>query len=117
MKSHAEVGALHLCGIEGSYPLAILVAYEHHMRYDGKPNYPVTKVPRKPTLASQMTAISDVFDAICTMRPYHKARARAVALGIIRERVGTFHHPALVANFVRMIGAEEPVDPAPPGAS
>ena len=117
MKSHAEVGALHLCGIEGSYPLAILVAYEHHMRYDGKPNYPVTKVPRKPTLASQMTAISDVFDAICTMRPYHKARARAVALGIIRERVGTFHHPALVANFVRMIGAEEPVVPEPPGPS
>ena len=111
MKSHAEVGALHLCGIEGSYPLAILVAYEHHMRYDGKPNYPVTTVPRKPTLASQMTAISDVFDAICTMRPYHKARARAVALGIIRERVGTFHHPALVANFARMIGADEPAAP------
>ena len=40
MKSHAEVGALHLCGIEGSHPLAIVVAYEHHMRYDGKPNYP-----------------------------------------------------------------------------
>ena len=108
MKSHAEVGARHLCGIEGSYPLAILVAYEHHMRYDGTPNYPVTAVPRKPTLASQMTAISDVFDAICTTRPYHKARARAVALGIIRERVGTFHHPALVANLARMIGADEP---------
>jgi len=111
MKSHAEVGALHLCGIEGSYPLAILVAYEHHMRYDGKPNYPVTAVPRKPTLASQMTAISDVFDALCTTRPYHKARGRSVALGIIRERVGTFHHPALVANFARMIGADEPASP------
>jgi len=108
MKSHAEVGALHLCGIEGSHPLAIVVAYEHHMRYDGRPNYPLTRVPRKPTLASQMTAISDVFDAICTIRPYHKARGRAVALGIIRERVGTFHHPALVANFARMIGSEEP---------
>ena len=108
MKSHVEVGALHLCGIEGSHPLAIVVAYEHHMRYDGRPNYPLTRVPRKPTLASQMTAISDVFDAICTIRPYHKARGRAVALGIIRERVGTFHHPALVANFARMIGSEEP---------
>ena len=61
----------------------------------------MTAAPRKPTLASQMTAISDVFDAICTTRPYHKARGRAVALGIIRERVGTFHHPALVANFAR----------------
>jgi HD-GYP domain-containing protein (c-di-GMP phosphodiesterase class II) len=117
MKSHAEVGALHLAGIEGSYPLAILVAYEHHMRYDGKPNYPLTRVPRKPTLASQMTAISDVFDAICTMRPYHKARARSVALGILRDRVGTFHHPALVANFVRLIGAEEPGAPVTPAGA
>ena len=117
MKSHAEVGALHLAGIEGSYPLAILVAYEHHMRYDGKPNYPLTRVPRKPTLASQMTAISDVFDAICTMRPYHKARARHVALGILRDRVGTFHHPALVANFVRLIGAEEPGPSAAPAGA
>ena len=108
MKSHAEAGALHLCGIEGSHPLAIVVAYEHHMRYDGRPNYPLTRAPRKLALASQMTAISDVFDAICTTRPYHKARGRAVALGIIRERVGTFHHPALVANFARMIGSRNP---------
>lgn len=115
MKSHAEVGALHLCGIEGTYPLAVLVAYEHHMRYDGKPNYPVPRVPRRPTLASQLTAISDVYDAICTMRPYHKARARQVALGIITERVGTFHDPALVGNFVRVIGAEGPGAPAAGG--
>ena len=121
MKSHAEVGALHLCGIEGSYPLAVLVAYEHHMRYDGKPNYPVPRVARRPTLASQLTAISDVFDAICTMRPYHKARAQEVALGIIRERVGTFHDPALAGNFARVIGADVPGAPgaaatAPPPA-
>jgi putative nucleotidyltransferase with HDIG domain len=108
MKSHAEVGALHLCGIEATYPLAVLVAYEHHMRYDGKPNYPVPRVARRPTLASQLTSISDVYDAICTMRPYHKARARQVALGIITERVGTFHDPVLVGNFARVIGAEPP---------
>jgi response regulator RpfG family c-di-GMP phosphodiesterase len=78
------------------------------MRYDGKPNYPVPRAARRPTLASQLTAISDVFDAICTMRPYHKARAREVALGIIRERVGTFHDPALAGNFARVIGADVP---------
>src|SRR6185503_6848765 len=49
MMGHAQEGATHLCGIEGSHPLAILVAYEHHMRYDGQPNYPVPRIGRRPT--------------------------------------------------------------------
>lgn len=104
MMGHAQEGATHLCGVEGSHPLAILVAYEHHMRYDGQPNYPVPRVGRRPTLASQMTAISDVYDAICTTRPYAKARSREFALSVLTGRIGTFHSPALVANFVRMVG-------------
>jgi HD-GYP domain-containing protein (c-di-GMP phosphodiesterase class II) len=104
MMSHAQEGATHLCGVEGTHPLAILVAYEHHMRYDGQPNYPVPRVGRRPTLASQMTAISDVYDAICTTRPYAKARSREFAVKVLTERVGTFHSQGLVANFVRMVG-------------
>jgi len=104
MMGHAQEGATHLCGVEGSHPLTILVAYEHHMRYDGQPNYPVPRIGRRPTLASQMTAISDVYDAICTTRPYAKARSREFAVSVLTGRVGTFHSPALVANFVRMVG-------------
>lgn len=111
MMGHAQEGATHLCGVEGTHPLAILVAYEHHMRYDGNPNYPVPRIARRPTLASQMTSISDVYDAICTTRPYAKARSRAFAVKVLTERVGTFHSPALVANFVRMVGPLAP-DPA-----
>ena len=114
MMSHAQEGATHLCGVEGTHPLAILVAYEHHMRYDGQPNYPVPRINRRPTLASQLTSISDVYDAICTTRPYAKARSRAFAVRVLTERVGTFHSPALVANFVRMTGIEAP--PSPPAA-
>ena len=116
MMSHAQEGATHLCGVEGTHPLAILVAYEHHMRYDGQPNYPVPRVGRRPTLASQMTAISDVYDAICTTRPYAKARSREFAVKVLTERVGSFHSPALVANFVRMVGpAGAAPAPAPEG--
>ena len=107
MMGHAQEGATHLCGVEGSHPLAVLVAYEHHMRFDGKPNYPVPRVGRRPTLASQMTAIADVYDAICTTRPYAKARSREFAVGVLTERVGTFHSGALVANFVRLLGAPQ----------
>jgi HD-GYP domain-containing protein (c-di-GMP phosphodiesterase class II) len=116
MMGHAQEGAAHLCGVEGSHPLAILVAYEHHMRYDGQPNYPVPRAGRRPTLASQMTAISDVYDAICTTRPYAKARSRQFALSVLTGRVGTFHSPALVGSFVRMVGGEGtlPAAEAPP---
>lgn len=117
MMSHAQEGATHLCGVEGANPLAILVAYEHHMRYDGQANYPVPRVGRRPTLASQMTAISDVYDAICTTRPYAKARSREFAVKVLTERVGTFHSPALVANFVRMVGLSGTAPAAPEGSA
>ncbi len=116
MMSHAQEGATHLCGVEASHPLAILVAYEHHMRYDGQPNYPVPRVGRRPTLASQMTSISDVYDAICTTRPYARARSRDFAVKVLTERGGTFHSPGLVANFVRMVGRADAA-PRPEGGA
>ena len=104
MQSHAEEGARHLCGIADSHALAILVAYEHHMRFDGQPAYPLARHSRPMTLASQLTAIADVFDAIRTNRPYSSSRPTEVAFRVIRERAGTFHDPFLVANFGRLIG-------------
>jgi response regulator RpfG family c-di-GMP phosphodiesterase len=70
----------------------------------------VPRIGRRPTLASQMTSISDVYDAICTTRPYAKARSREFAVSVLTGRVGTFHSPALVANFARMVGVV-PTDP------
>jgi hypothetical protein len=35
MKSHCEEGAWYLSGTEGVTPLSIVVAYEHHLRFDG----------------------------------------------------------------------------------
>ena len=76
MASHAELGAWELGALANSAPLSILVAYEHHLRYDGEPNYPAVRVARTPTLASQLTAIADVYDAICTVRPYRRALSK-----------------------------------------
>lgn len=82
---------------------SMLVAYEHHVRFDGQPSCPVLKVPRRPTLASQLTAVADVYDAICTARPYRPALSRKAALDVLRTRAGTFHDPFLVGNFCRLI--------------
>ena len=108
MQSHAEEGAWQLATMDDAPALSVVVAYEHHLRYDGIPTYPLLRHPRKPTLAAQLTALADVFDAVSTLRPYNKARTRSAALAILSERAGTFHDPLLVGNFYRLTGAEPP---------
>jgi HD-GYP domain-containing protein (c-di-GMP phosphodiesterase class II) len=103
MASHAELGAWELGALATSAPLSILVAFEHHLRYDRAPNYPAVRVARAPTLASQLTAIADVYDAICTVRPYRRALSQAAALDVLRSRAGTFHDPYLVGQFCQLV--------------
>lgn len=105
MASHAELGAWELGALANSAPLSILVAFEHHLRYDGEPNYPAVRTARAPTLASQLTAIADVYDAICTVRPYRRALSQAAALDVLRGRAGTFHDPYLVGQFCHLVTA------------
>ncbi|HVR44169.1 MAG TPA: HD domain-containing phosphohydrolase [Thermoanaerobaculia bacterium] len=106
MAGHAELGAWSLAASPATPPLAIAVAYEHHLRYDGEPNYPSLLDGRRPSLVSRMTSIADTYDAICTIRPYQAAKSKAAALEIIRKRAGSFYDPFLVANFELMVRAE-----------
>ena len=108
MMSHAEEGAWQLAAVDAAPPLSVVVAYEHHLRYDGLPTYPILRRPRRPNLAAQLTSLADVYDAICTLRPYQQAQPRPVALEILRKRAGTFHDPLLVGNFHIVAGAEPP---------
>jgi len=105
MKSHAEKGAWYLTELEGAAPLTISVAYEHHLRYDGEPNYPLLPTPRIPNLASRMTSIADAYDAMSTVRPYQQPQLRAGALELLKSRAETFYDPLLVANFVGLVSA------------
>ena len=106
MKGHATNGAWYLSQIEGTPPLSILVAFEHHLRYDGQPNYPVLRTPRIPNLASRMTSVADTYDALSTVRPYQKPLARAAAFEILRKRSETFYDPVVVGNFIRLVGEQ-----------
>jgi len=104
MKGHAQQGAWYLSQVEGTPPLSIVVAFEHHLRYDGQPNYPVLRSPRVPNLASRMTSIADTYDAMSTVRPYQQPLARAAAFEILKKRSETFYDPLLVGNFIRLVG-------------
>ena len=103
MRSHAEQGAWYLAELADAAPLSILVAYEHHLRYDMQPAYPVLRIPRAPSLVSRMTSIADAYDAICTVRPYQKPLMKAGAVDILKQRSGTFYDPLVLANFVQLV--------------
>lgn len=115
MQSHAEQGAWYLAEMEGTSPLPILVAYEHHLRFDGQPNYPALKTLRLPNLASRMTSIADTWDAMQTVRPYQKPLMRSAAIEILQKRSGTFFDPLLAGSFIRVLNeAVPPSSPPPP---
>lgn len=105
MRTHPFEGAWSLAETENTPPLAVVVAFEHHLRYDGAPNYPVLREARSPNLVSRMTAIADGYDAMSTIRPYQQPLGRAAAGEILRRRAGTFYDPMLVGSFLRLIGA------------
>jgi HD-GYP domain-containing protein (c-di-GMP phosphodiesterase class II) len=100
MKQHPEYGALHLAKLPDVPKLAVIVAYEHHMKFDGT-GYPQTKKRgNKQHIISQIIAISDFFDALRTERPYRKALEVPVITGLLKDGAGKDFNPVLLDNFL-----------------
>ena len=72
MRQHPMRGAQYLLDTPGVPRLSVVTAFEHHMKYDGS-GYPAVAKDWQQNLCSQMTAISDVFDAMRTERSYKVA--------------------------------------------
>ncbi|HSL84501.1 MAG TPA: HD domain-containing phosphohydrolase, partial [Thermoanaerobaculia bacterium] len=96
MKLHPELGAARLAATEGVPRLALLVAYEHHLRWDGKPSFPRPARPRTPNLASQITAVADTWDVLVSDRHATPGAGRQAAIEAWRRRAGTWLDPFLV---------------------
>ena len=105
VRLHPELGAARLSAIAGVPPLAVLVAYEHHLRWDGKPNYPPVARGRQPSLASQITAVADTYDDFVAARGGGQTAAR-VARAVWQERAGTYLDPLLAGDFALMVATE-----------
>jgi putative nucleotidyltransferase with HDIG domain len=104
MKSHAEHGSAVLAEAQGKISrIALNAAAEHHERYDGT-GYPRGLRGDAISRHGQMMAIVDVYDAITSVRVYHKGMPPTDALRKLFEW-GKFHfNPALVQAFIKSIG-------------
>ncbi len=102
MRQHAIRGAEYLLNNPGIPRLAILCAFEHHMKYD-MTGYP--KVPKgwQTNLCSQITTISDTFDALRTKRVYRNALDFDEVAGKMLWMAGTDLNPTLTLNFLRIL--------------
>ncbi len=99
MQSHPLKGARFLLETSGVPRLAIVNAFEHHLKYNLS-GYPRVPANWRQSLCSHMTSISDVYDAMRTKRPYRKPLPPAKICSTMREIMGTELHPALTANFL-----------------
>lgn len=102
IKTHTTKGARYIIGLDGVPRLAVLGALEHHFRYDGS-GYPTLGAHWKPNIVSQMIAVSDIYDAMRSRRPYKDPRPEAQILAIMEKEKGKSLNPVLVDNFMTMI--------------
>ncbi len=102
METHTVKGARYLTGLEGIPKLAVLAALEHHIKFDGT-GYPNVRGGWKPNIASQIIAVSDVFDAMRSKRGYQEAHSVEKIESVLRGGSGKAFNPLLVDHFLKMI--------------
>lgn len=102
IKKHPTRGAQYLMGQDGVPQIAILTAFEHHMRYD-MTGYPEPPPRWRCNLCSQMTMISDTFDALRTRRAYKEPWDLPQISGRMLEVAGTQLNPYLTMNFLKLL--------------
>ncbi|HNU83542.1 MAG: HD domain-containing protein [Acidobacteria bacterium] len=101
---HPELGAATLATTEEAGTLSVVVAYEHHLRWDGEPSYPPRQAPaRAPGLASQLTAVVDLWDVALALAPAPGAAARAYAREALVAAAGTRLDPWLAGRFLSLV--------------
>jgi PAS domain S-box-containing protein len=80
---------------------ALDIPYGHHEKWDGS-GYPRGLKGEEIPLAARAFAIVDVWDALCSARPYRDALPEEEALTYIREQSGKHFDPRVVETFLQL---------------
>lgn len=103
IKTHCQVGSDLLSeGRSSLLQVAQTIALTHHERWDGS-GYPLGLVERQIPLASRITSICDVFDALISERPYKKAWPFKDAVEEVWRLRKIYFDPTLVDIFMKII--------------
>ena len=106
MKRHVVDGAEILRQTPEMPIMAPSVAFEHHLRIDGT-GYPDVKRPSL-NLATMLTSIADVYDAMRSQRVYQQGFPTDRILAVMKRNDGRQFDQNLVRRFVQLIGIYPP---------
>jgi HD-GYP domain-containing protein (c-di-GMP phosphodiesterase class II) len=81
---------------------ALDIPYAHHEKWDGS-GYPRGLKGYSIPVAARIFAVSDVFDALTSDRPYRKAWSQERTLNYLREQAGRHFAPEIVDAFLSII--------------
>jgi HD-GYP domain-containing protein (c-di-GMP phosphodiesterase class II) len=100
MRKHPEFAYDMLAPIPYLRP-ALDIPYCHHERWDGT-GYPRRIAGEQIPLAARLFAPVDVWDALCSDRPYRKAWPKGKVRDYIHSRAGSFFDPQIVDVFLQL---------------
>lgn len=80
----------------------------HHERYDGT-GYPDGLKGEEIPFGARIISVVDVYEALTSDRPYHKAMSKEKAIKEIKDNSGTQFDPKVVEEFLDLIGKESEV--------
>lgn len=104
MRKHPEYGQKILETVPFLQEAAEIVG-THHEKYDGT-GYPSGQAGDRIPLGARVFSVVDVFDALTSERPYHKAVDFSEAKSKVREGSGTHFDPKVVAAFLSLDDSE-----------
>ncbi len=108
MKSHTSMGHRILAGNSAPlFQMAAEIAQSHHEWWDGS-GYPLGISHSSIALSGRIVSIADVYDALCSRRPYKRAWARQEAARFVVSGRGGQFDPSVVDAFVAMLRARHP---------
>ncbi|MDD5097183.1 MAG: PAS domain-containing protein [Candidatus Omnitrophica bacterium] len=105
IKKHPQIGADIIRPIQFLHNLVPFIFY-HHERWDGK-GYPSGIKGEDIPMGARIIAIADVYQALISDRPYHKAFSKKKAIEIIKKSSGTQFDPRIVNTFLEVITREK----------
>ena len=105
MQQHSVYGYNILAPIINLRPTLDIALY-HHERWDGS-GYPYGLAGEQIPLVARLFAVTDVFDALTSDRPYRPAWSHSQAVEYIREQAGRLFDPQVVKLFLQILDQQK----------
>ncbi|MFH0962399.1 MAG: HD-GYP domain-containing protein [Planctomycetota bacterium] len=107
MRNHPSRGAEILLRCRQIDPLSVLVAYGHHVCFDGT-GYPPGPFAAREHIAVGIVQLVDVYEAMTSHRPYRNPIPLDRSIAHIVESAGRQFHPRAVEALVHTLGFYPP---------